>query len=116
VERPLSPIAALGPDPLDSLSLLSDGYGYFLPQGRTYYLMVDAALTNSLTSFGLPWLSSPNYWRGLSSDLNRDAPDSVPGGLNLLLESVTPVNDLVCNPAQIYLPAGYAPGDQADVQ
>jgi hypothetical protein len=108
-----APIAALGPDPLDSLSLLSDGYGYFLPQGRTYYLMVDAALTNSLTSFGLPWLSSPNYWRGLSSDLNRDAPDSVPGALNLLLESVTPVNDLVCNPAQIYLPAGYAPGDQA---
>ena len=108
-----APIAALGPDPLDSLSLLSDGYGYFLPQGRTYYLMVDAALTNSLTSFGLPWLSSPNYWRGLSSDLNRDAPDSVPGALNLLLESVTPVNDLVCNPAQIYLQAGYAPGDQA---
>ena len=37
----------------------------------------------------------------------------MPGALNLLLESVTPVNDLVCNPAQIYLQAGYAPGDQA---
>ncbi|HOC54192.1 MAG TPA: hypothetical protein PKI20_01075 [Verrucomicrobiota bacterium] len=108
-----SPIAALGPDPLDSLSLISDGYGYFLPQGRTYYLMVDAALTNSLTSFGLPWFSSPNYWRGLSSDLNRAAPDSVPGALNVLLESATPVNDLVCNPTQIYLQSGYAQGAQA---